>query len=140
MSMLRGKRSVCTCESPSHDSKRNTAHLVVPLEGPPKLTDQPDQHQLSNHGQFCVDNRRQGGEDRGKWQRRCLSLHDRPCIKTSSSDQVFAKQLRYDVFDVRYVDLMRKEGSMGIRQVSMHQHTLLIKPLILFLRASQLIL
>jgi hypothetical protein len=84
---------------------RNETNLVVPLERPPKLRDEPGQDELSDLRKLGVDDGDEGGKDGREGQGGCLGFHDRPRKETSSSDEVLAKQLGDDVLDVRYVDL-----------------------------------
>ena len=81
-------------------------HLVISLVCSSELTDQADKDQLSDLWQLRIDNSYERREDRGEGKRRRLSTHERPCEQALSTDQVLAKQLRHDVLDIRYVDLM----------------------------------
>lgn len=86
-------------------SRKNVrANLVVALEGSAELADKPDEYQLANLRQFCVDDRNKRRKDRCERQRRGLRLHDRTSKQPHSPDQILRKQLRNDIFDIRHVD------------------------------------
>jgi hypothetical protein len=80
--------------------------LIITFERPPELTDQPDEDQLSDHGQLGVDDSDESGKDRSERQGRRLSLHDRTSEKASSADEVLVEHFGNDVFDVGDVDLV----------------------------------
>lgn len=84
--------------------------LVVTFKRPPELTDQPNEDQLSDHGQLGIDNSDECGKDRSERQGRRLSLHDCTSEKASSADEVLVEHFGDDVFDVSDVDLVRDFG------------------------------
>lgn len=94
-------------------------YLVVPLEGSPELTNQPDEDKLSDLGQLGVDDGDKSGEDGREGDGRCLSLHDGPSEQSSSSDEVLSKQLGDNVLDVGNIDLQRDEKESGTRSAQL---------------------
>ena len=85
-------------------------HLVIALERPPKLTDQPRQDQLSNLRQLRIDNSHQRRKHRRKRQTRRLRLHHAPRKQFPPTDKVLSKQLRHDMFDIRNIDPVDDTG------------------------------
>lgn len=75
-------------------------NLVVSLVSSSELTDQSNQYQFPDLGQFGVDDSNQSRKDWSERQRRCLGTHDGPSEKASTSNQVLGKQLGDDVLDV----------------------------------------
>jgi hypothetical protein len=91
----------------SDESCRGNAHsLVVSLECFSELDDKTLQQQLANLWKLRVDDGCHGGVNGRKWQTGSLSLHYTAAEEASTADQVFAKELWHNVFDVGDVDLV----------------------------------
>jgi hypothetical protein len=81
-------------------------YLVVALETSPKLTDQASQEELAHLWKFGIDDSSHGRKDGSERQRGRLRSHHAPAVETSPTDEVLSKQLRDDLLDVGYVDLV----------------------------------
>lgn len=114
--------------------------LVVTLVGAAELGDEAIEEEFTDLGKLRVDDRNEGGEDGSEGEGGRLRAHDGADKEPPTADQVLAEELRVGV-SVRTVDgRMEQRRTSGTSILMFDTLTLLIRPLMLFLSASQLIL